>query len=92
MQKIQDGRHLVQSKVSFAGYVKKESVALFPGQLKAKFPWKEANTQFFTFFFLTCTHIEKKMKKIFFQKKIWVEGGWGGRSYMKMMLNAPLNP
>ena len=38
MQKIQDGRHLVQNKVSFAGYVKNESVALFPGQLQAKFP------------------------------------------------------
>ena len=42
---------LVQNKVSFAGYVKNESVALFPGQLQAKFPWKEANTQFFTYFF-----------------------------------------
>ena len=29
---------LVQNKVSFAGYVKNESVALFPGQLQAKFP------------------------------------------------------
>ena len=29
---------LVQNKVSFAGYVKNESVALSPGQLQAKFP------------------------------------------------------
>ena len=38
MQRNQDGRHLVQNKVSLQGMFKNESVALFLGQLQVKFP------------------------------------------------------
>ena len=34
----QDGRHLVQNKVSLQGMFKNESVALFLGQMRVKFP------------------------------------------------------
>ena len=47
----QDGRHLVQNKVSLQGMFKNESVALFLGQLQVKFPWKEANIAFFRYYF-----------------------------------------
>ena len=47
----QDGRHLVQNKVSLQGMFKNESVALFLGQLQVKFPSKEANSAFFRYYF-----------------------------------------
>ena len=61
MQKIQDGRHLVQNKVSLQGMLKNESVALFPGQLQANFPEKKQIHNFLHIFFLTSTHIKEKL-------------------------------
>ena len=77
MQKIQDGRHLVQSKVSFAGYVKKGICCFISRPTESQISLKRSKYTIFYIFFLTCTHIEKKMKKIFFQKKIG-GGGVGG--------------
>ena len=71
MQKIQDGRHLVQSKVSFAGYVKKGICCFISRPTESQISLKRSKyTIFYIFFFNMYSYWKKNEKKFFFKKKL----------------------
>ena len=75
MQKIQDGRHLVQNKVSLQEMLKMNLLLYFQANCKPNFPEKKQIHNFLHIFFNMYSY-KKKGKKIFFKKKLG--GGVGG--------------
>ena len=70
MQKIQDGRHVVQNKVSWHDILKMNLLLYFQANCKANFPEKKQICIFLEIFFQRVLKV-KKIEKNFFSQKFF---------------------